>query len=231
MAFADKTDYFSLGDSNIIIVSSEQNKSIQVAQAKDDKGDVVAQETFGEIEAPTCSYVFKGNATTASMQIGKAITTSGKKYTITSIQIDTAAGSPPTMSVSGEEVTTTGTHSDCYYTVPQATIQVCHHAQTLWSAFTLTGTGCYLIGASYTASGSLTKATKNGDTIAYDIADGQLVASLTIQQSGSTEPTITEGSDWVITTPLSKSEPDAEYPTWTCTLTKPLKHSTSTSST
>lgn len=61
MSFKSKTDYFGLSSSTLLIVSSDENKSAQVAQAHDEKGDIVAQEVYGETMAPTCSYVVKGN--------------------------------------------------------------------------------------------------------------------------------------------------------------------------
>ena len=94
----------------------------------------------------------------------------------------------------------------------------------MWSAFTLAGTGCYLQSASYTAGGTISRATKNGETVSYDVTDGQLTVNLTIIQTGSTAPTVTPGSDWVMTSPLNCSNPDADYPSWTCTLSRYLEH-------
>ena len=179
MSFQSKTDYFNIAGNGLVITSSEENKSSQVAQAHDEKGDIVAEEVYGETSAPACTYVLSGDVAIGSINIGKATTGTGTKYVITSLQIDTTAGSPPSVQASGEEVPTTS-HTDCYYEVPSAAVNVCHHAQILWGAFTLSGQGCYLTQASYTASGSLTKATKDGETIAYDISDGQLQASITI---------------------------------------------------
>lgn len=133
--------------------------------------------------------------------------------------------------MSGEEVPKDSTHNDCYYEVPTASLKVCHHAQILWGCITNTedsvGQGVYLIQSSYTAQAQLTKATKDGTTLAYDVMEGQLTATLTFQQTGQAEPTYTKGSDWIITSPLTKSCPDADYPTWTVTLSKPLTHATS----
>lgn len=104
---------------------------------------------------------------------------------------------------------------------------MCHHAQILWSAFTLGGTGCYLQQANYTAGGTISRATKNGETVSYDVVDGQLTVNLTILQTDSTAPTVTAGSDWEITAPLNCSNPDADYPSWTCTLSRYLTHDAS----
>ena len=107
-------------------------------------------------------------------------------------------------------------------------MKLCHHAQILWSAFTLGGEGCYLQSANYTAGGTISRATKNGETVAYDVTDGKLEAQITIQQTGSAAPTVTKGTGWEITAPLSCSSPDADYPTWSCTLSRYLEHDTAT---
>lgn len=230
MSFQAKTDYFGLSTgsgSTFVITDSSENKSAQVATGQDEKGDVVAYEVYGEEMAPACSYVINANSTLGTIKIGEAITVTGisdKKFTITNVSISTAAGSPPKIDVSGSQIPNTVTHTDCTYTIPAATLEVCHHAQILWSAFTLGGTGCYLTQANYTASGDLTKATKDGTTISFDIANGQLVADITIQQTGNTVPTVTAGSGWVITAPLTQTNADASLPTWTCTVSKYLTH-------
>ena len=228
MSFQAKTDYFDLADdSTIVIVSSDENKSSTVIQARDEKGDVVAQEIVGITTAPSCSYVIKSNASTGEWKIGLPIVHDDKKYTISSIQINTGAGTPPSLQVSGEEVPATS-HEDCYYDIPSATVKVCHHAQILWGAFTFTeGTGgCYLTQANYTASGSLTKAQKDGETISYDISEGKIEAALTFVSTTGTKPTLTPGSGWTFTQELTKSEPDSDYNSYTCTLTKNLVHHT-----
>ena len=230
MAFkSNQTDYYGLGSTTLILTSSDENKSVTVVQARNEKGDFVAQETCGETSAPNCSFVLKGDTTLASVKLGSPNTSGDKKYAITSITIDTSAGSPPSVSVSGEEVPSNSTQ-DCYYDVPSATIKACHHAQILWGCITESGdtlgAGIYLTQSSYSAQASLTKATKDGDTLAYDVIEGQITATLTFQGTGAGTPSCTPGSDWVITSPLTKSSPDADYPTWTITLSKALKHAT-----
>ena len=227
MSFQAKTDYFGLSTasgSSFVITDSSENKTAQTVNGHDEKGDIVAYEVFGETMAPSCSYVLKADANLSSIVIGSPITVGSDKFTIVSVNISTSAGSPPKIDVSGEQIPSDTTHSDCTYTIPAATIKVCHHAQTLWSAFTLSGAGCYLTDASYTAGGTLTKASKDGDTVAFDISDGQLTATLTIQQTGSTEPSIQPGGNWYITSPLTKSCADSTLPSWSVTLTKNLSH-------
>ena len=223
MAFEKKTDYFGLATESggLVLTSSTENKSATVIQAHDEKGDVVAQEIVGETSAPSCTYVVKSDATLNGQKLGFA---SGG-YVVSSISITTGAGTPPSITVTGEAVPSSS-HTDCYYDTPACTVKVCHHAQTIFSAFTLSGDGCYLTSANYTISGSITKATKDGETIAYDIADGKIEAQVEIVQTGATEPSFAAGSDFTITSPLTKTEGDAAYPTWTATVTKNLTHHT-----
>lgn len=223
MAFQEKTDYFGLETESggLVLTSSTENKSATVIQAHDEKGDVVAQEIVGETSAPSCTYVVKSDAIITGQKLGFA---SGG-YVVSSISITTGAGTPPGITVTGEAVPSSS-HTDCYYDTPACTVDACHHAQTLFSAFTLSGVGCYLTSANYTISGSLTKATKDGETVAYDIADGKIEAQVEIVQTGATEPSFAAGADFTITSPLTKTDGDAAYPTWTATVTKNLTHHT-----
>lgn len=233
MAFkSTQTDYFGITGgvgSNFVITSSDENKTTTLVQARNSKGDYVAQDTCGDTEQPSCSYIIKGDASLGSLTIGKPTTVGTKKYTLTSLSIETSAGSPPSISASGEEVPD-NSNSDCYYEIPSASLKVCHHAQILWGCITENedslGSGVYLTQSSYSAQATLTKATKDGTTLAYDVIEGQITATLTFQGTGTGTPTCTAGNDWVITSPLTKSSPDADYPTWTITLSKALKHAT-----
>lgn len=228
MSFKAKTDFFGLASGGVVITESNENKTASTAEGHNEKGDIVAFEVFGETMSPQCTYVLSANTQLSSMQCGTPITGtgdySGKKFTLGGLTINTSAGSPPSIQASGEEIPSGTSHSDCTYTFPSATLKMCHHAQILWNAFTLTGDGCYLQQANYSAGGTISRATKNGETVAYDVVDGKLEVQLTIQQTGSTAPTVTAGSDWTITAPLNCSNPDADYPSWTCTLSRYLTH-------
>lgn len=228
MSFKAKTDFFGLASGGVVITESNENKTASTAEGHNEKGDVVAFEVFGETMSPQCTYVLSADTNLSSMQCGTPIAGtgdySGKKFTLGGLTINTTAGSPPSIQASGEEIPSGTSHSDCTYTFPSATLKMCHHAQILWSAFTLGGTGCYLQQANYNAGGTISRATKNGETVAYDVVDGKLEVQLTIQQTGDTKPTVTPGTDWTITAPLNCSNPDADYPSWTCTLSRYLEH-------
>lgn len=129
MAFTSKqTDYFGLSATNMILTSSDESKSATVVQAHNEKGDIVATDICGEIMMPNCSFALKGDVSLAGMKLGYPNTAESKKFAVTSITIDTGAGSPPSFSASGEQVPDDSTHQDCYYDIPSATVKVCHHA-------------------------------------------------------------------------------------------------------
>lgn len=234
MSFKAKTDFFGIAGNGFVITEANENRTASTVEGHNEKGDVVAYEVFGETMSPECTYVLSANASLSSMQCGTPVNGtgdySGKKFTLGSLTINTSAGSPPSVQASGEEIPANTTHSDCTYTFPAATLKMCHHAQILWDAFTLSGTGCYLQQANYTAGGTISRATKNGETVAFDVVDGQLTVNITVLQTGIAIPTVTAGENWVITSPMTCSNPDADYPTWTCTLSRYLVHDTTSNS-
>lgn len=58
------------------------------------------------------------------------------------------------------------------------------------------------------------------------MTDGKLEVQVTIIQTGNTSPTVTAGTNWTITAPLNCSNPDADYPSYSCTLSRYLEHDT-----
>lgn len=231
MSWQAKTDFFGLATAanGLEVTESNENKTASTAEGHNEKGDVVAFEVFGETMSPSNSYVLGKDLTLSTLpKCGEPITGptgyTGKKFTLGSITISTSAGAPPTIQATGEEIPASTTHSDCTYTFPSTTLKLCHHAQILWGAFTLGGEGCYLQQANYTAGGTISRATKDGSTVSFDVVDGKLEVQITIQQTSSTAPTLTAGTDWTITAPLTCSSPDADYPSWTATLSRYLEH-------
>ena len=151
MSFQSKTDFFGIATqaNGLEVTEANENKTASTAEGHNEKGDVVAFEVFGETMSPSNTYVLGADLTLSGLpNCGAPIAGTGdyagKKFTLGSITISTSAGSPPTIQASGEEIPASTTHSDCTYAFPSSTLKLCHHAQILWSAFTLGGTGCYL---------------------------------------------------------------------------------------
>lgn len=178
MSFKAKYDFFGLTGKGLVITESNENAAATTVQAQNEKGDYVAYEVFAQTMSPDCSYVISADTEMSTMKCGTVINGtsdySGKKFTLGSLTINTAAGTPPTVQAAGEEIPSDTLSSDCTYTFPAATLKACHHAQVLWNAFELGGAGCYLQNATYTAGGTVSRATKDGETVAYDVVEGQL---------------------------------------------------------
>lgn len=230
MSFIAKTDPFSLSGAGkfLALVSVTDGKSASVAEARNENGDVVATTMYGVQYSPAYEYRVAGSGNVAIPSLGSVVTTTmadgtSVKLVVTGWALNTAAGSENTFSLNAESVPS-GVTAICPYVCDCGTVAVgpCMHAKSLFSAFTLGGTGCHLQSANYAGACDLGRATKDGDTIACGITNGRITASVTIIQTGSTVPTLTAGTGWEVTSPLSCTNPDADYPTWTATLVKYL---------
>lgn len=73
-------------------------------------------------------------------------------------------------------------------------------------------------------AGSISEATKDGVTIAHDLTDGRIEVTGTIQVSDASygTPALSCASGWTITAPLTQTNPDSDYPTYTFTIVKYL---------
>lgn len=223
MAFLAKTDYFGLAGTALECTASNDGASASVAEAKGADGSVVAHEVYGEALAPSCDYLLKADWTSAAgaVKLGSVKATDGKSVALSTVSINTSAGSAPTVAASGEQVED-GATDGCLYEVPEFSLPKTHHAHILFSAFTLSGEGCHLTAANYTASAGVTKATKDGAVLAHDVGEGKIEAVVTIVQTGAAAPSLAAGEGWSITSPLAMTNPDADYPTYSATLTRYL---------
>ena len=174
-----------------------------------------------EYAAPSCSYELKTDIE-KTVTLGGLTTigsgASAKKYMLTSVELATSAGQAPTMSASGVEVGS-DTEEGCTCDV-EFVAAFLHHAQTLFSAFELSNGK--LQSANYTASCEPTHAEADGVRLNSDAHGFKIEASVTIGAAGSTVPTLAAGTGWAITSPLTCSNPNADYPSYTATLTKYL---------
>lgn len=223
MAFATKTDPFEIvGNAGILeCVSVTDNKSASVAEAHDENGSFVAYEVFGEQIAPSADYKVKKSGSIQGVKLGAVTTYDSKRVVLSNIHIHTGAGEETTVTASGEQVedSTDGT-CPAKYSLPDIPVGVCHHAKALFNAFAVGGTGCHLQTADYDFACVVGKATKDGETIAHGVYEAYGEVQVEIIQTGSADPTLTvpQNSSWFISSPLSKTNPDADYPTWSATL-------------
>lgn len=222
MAFTSRIDYFGKGAGAVLVqVSDSQSSSYAVnATAPNERGDVVARDLGGLRDAPTVDYVVKA-AGNVEVSLGAVNTVSSKVYCLLGLSISTKAGTPPTVQMSGESLQDGATVSSTV-TVPAIAIASLHKAQILAAAFTITGDGCKLTECGLEVKANLTRATKDGDTVAHDVHGASIVVSGKVVQSGATPPVITAGDGYELTQPQSQDNPDEGYTEWTFEATKDL---------
>lgn len=220
-----KTDYFGIADSAVVVTDDDQGVSATTLESKGQDGAYVACEVFGTKLAPSCDYKMKGRWVIASgseKKLGKVTEVDDKSFALIELSISTSNSSIPEISAKGNQVED-GATDGCLFTIPAFTLEKKSHAQILWTAFTLTGTGCHLQSANYTASATLVPSEKDGSVLAFDVAEGKIEAEVEILQVGETEPTLTAGAGWTITDPLSCANADSANPTWKAKLVKHLE--------
>ena len=222
MSFKAKSDYYGLSAQaeNLVLTSTTENRSASVAEAKGEDGFVVATEMYGNVSAPACEYVAKGDVSLDAIKIGTVTVIDEHSFCLSSLSFSTSAGAAPTASASGQQVED-GAKVACTCTLPSISVDGLHHAQT-FGAFTVSGKGAHLTQSSLNVNGTVSTATKDGEVIAHDITDVRLEVSGTIQVSDSTyaAPTVALSADWVMTSPLSETNPDGDFPTYAFTATK-----------
>ena len=107
--------------------------------------------------------------------------------------------------------------------MPNVTISPLHHAQN-FGAFTIAGSGAHLTQSTFAAECTVSTADKDGVPLAHDIVGGKVTVTGTIQVSNSSYgvPTVTPSNGWDMTSPLTETNPDGDFPTYTFGLTNYL---------
>lgn len=245
--FIEKIDYFGLAGTSLAVTSDTSGYSAEAIEPTDDKGSYIkdASMTYSAKLSPSNDYAVKAKWSPETFALGSintvrlatpassGIAAQEKDWSIclTNVSISTSAGSTPTVSASGESVED-GSVATCTYNATGFVLPTTHHAHILMDAFTLTGDGCYLKSANYTMSCSLGTATKNGTVLSHDVYEGVVECQIDILQvkdanpDVTTPPVVTPGEDWVITSPLTRTNSDSDYPTWSATLRKYLVKTT-----
>lgn len=218
MAFAPKTDFGGLSaiDPNILVRDDAENTSQEKYQPTGQKGQFCDLEVYGEDQAPTNTYAIKGDLDLddGDIKIG-AIKTIGegaaaKKYALESFEIGTAGGTPPTLSATSQLVESGADASTMpYAAIPAFKLRKRHHAQILFAAFTLAGTGCELISCNARCGGTIGKDKLVGVPIGSDVNSVSIVVSGTILQFGDTAPTLNPATGWKVTQKPTCTNPEA----------------------
>lgn len=220
-AFGTPIDYYNLDASPLKLKSSSENKTSQTKEAQNARGDNIARDVYGERAAPTCEFevIAAGNITPV---LGSVNTENSVVYMLTGGTITTKYNTPPAVSVAGTSLQAGATVSSTV-TVGPIPISVFHKAQVLDSAFVLGGAGCELNECTLEFGSRPSFAEVNGVIVAHDIAADKITVKITVVQTvAGTPPTLTAGTGYAITKPLTTDNPDADYPRWTAELVKDL---------
>lgn len=228
MALKTKTDYYGIATTGLEVSDTSENRSISTAEAQGEDGFVVATESFGEKVAPTVNYVVTGTSVTLSdVVLGERIAfgtgQNAHKLMLATITISTSAGNAPTVSATGQQVEDGDGIDNCTVTLDDVTISGLHHAQ-FFGGITMSGTGAHLTSSTYTLECTISTADVDGVTKASDLTGGKRTFTGNITVSGSTYavPTITLPSGWHFTTPVTETNPNGDFPTYTFTAEAPL---------
>lgn len=221
-AFIAKLDFAALATvgNGLIVKDHSRNASNQFVKGSDQRGDTIAHNVFGSRAAPVVNYELSLDLTAFQVTLGTVNTVDTAPYMVKQIDIKTAKGTPVTLSATTEKLqaAATATSTIDFGTI---TLSKLHKAQFIADSVTLGGTGASLQSCDISFKATPTFAEVAGVIKSHDIAGGEVTQALTILQTGSAVPTVTAGTGWEITDELKEtSNPDSNYPTWTCTLTK-----------
>lgn len=229
MAFQNKIDYSGLTDlvTGLSLRDDNSNDSVETYFPTGQDGSYVAGEVYGNDSAPTNALALTANIThtAGTIKLGKITTvgegSSAKKYMLERVTINTAGGQPVSVSATSQLVES-GATDDCLYSVPAFSLTKKHHAQDIFSALTLTGTGCEFTSLTANIGCSIGKDKLVGNVISSDIGQGVIEITGTILQTGATAPTLSAATGWVISQPPTATNPETSYKTWSFTVRKNL---------
>lgn len=221
MSWGSKTDYCGLAGTAVVCKGATENRSGSYLEKTGQDGSIVATKLYGTANAsPSNEYAIKGDAT-LSVVLGSVATVDGKKYMLQSVSVSTGSATEPTLSATAVQVED-GAATGSRYAAPSLSLSPDDVAQVLFGGFTLSGTGCELTQCNAEISCTVGLTTVNGDPVASDPHTAKIVLSLTILQTGEAEPSVSPATGWELSAPLTSSDPDADLPTWTCSVSKAL---------
>jgi hypothetical protein len=227
MSWESKTDYCGLAVANKLeIKSSSMNRSGQYLEKAGQSGAIAATKAYGIVDAPSCEYVVKAeNAFAAgAIKLGAVTTIDNKRYALARFTYSNGADQEPTFSGTAQEIESTTDGTTRTFDCPAFSISPDESAEMLMSAATLSGSGCELTKCTLTCSANVKNHTKNGTPVASDVTMGKATVEVEILQTSTTAPTLAAGTGWDISSPLTCDDPDADFPTWKATLSKPLAY-------
>lgn len=221
MSWESKQDYCGLASASIVCKGANENRSGSYLEKTGEHGDIIATKAYGTANAsPSNEYAIKADAT-LSVVLGAVTEVDGKKYMLQSVSVGTGSATEPTLSATAVQVEN-GAATDNKFAAPALTLSPDDIAQFLFSGFTLSGDGCELTQCNAEISCTVGLTTVNGDPVASDPHTGHIQMSISVIQTGTAAPTVTPAKGWDLSAPLSCDDPDADLPTWTCSVSMPL---------
>ncbi len=230
MALKTKVDYFGLATAGFSVSDTAENRQPgYVAEARGPDNFLVAVDSGEESVGPSVDYVVTGSASLASVVLGSVTTILGKPVALGGISVTTQAGQPPKMTATGKEIESGGS-AHCTATVSGVTLSPLYHAQD-FGLFTVTGG--QLQQSTLEISGDIATAAVDGVVKSSDLVGAAVTVSGTIvgvSDAGAVStPTValkTPGGNvlaGVLTQPLTETNPNGEFPTYTFTAQFGLK--------
>lgn len=230
MALLTKVDYYNLGGSGWEVSDTSENRAVgYTAEAQGPNGFIVAVDAAGENVAPQVNYVATAAATLSGVVLGSVQTVLGKQVALGGITINTSAGEAPTMTATGSQIEDNGTEH-CTCTLGSISVSGLFHAQD-FGLFTIANG--QLTSSTLAIEGNINTAMVDGVIKSSDLVGGRITITgevVGVSDAGAiSTPTLTIGTPsgnigtGVITQPLSQTNPNGDFPTYSFTVEFPLK--------
>lgn len=212
--------------SGITPKSSSDGKTSSLAEAQNSYGDTAAHDVYGEVLAPSTEYAVTGEVDLSDISLGTIHTSGGKKLMLTEVVVNTQAGQPPTVSISGVEVESGATDKRTY--ACSGTLTPRSKAQDVTGAFTASDKFTQI---TTTFAVDPHVETVGGTPVASDASHGRIEVQATMTDgAGNASITAATGGGFTVTASPAETHPDANYVTRTATATKFLAGTESPSS-
>lgn len=227
MSWESKTDYCGLAvNGKVVIKSSNMNRSGQYLEKAGKSGAICATKPYGTLDAPSCDYAVKGahSFEAGDIKLGAVTTVDSKRYALQSVHYACGADMEPEFSGTAQEIEAQTDGKQRTFDVPAFDVSPDECAEMVMSAATVGGVGCELTKVTMDASANVKPHTVNGVPVASDCTMGHVTVQVEILQTGGAKPTLEAETDWDISSPLTCSDPDSDFPVWTATLSKPLEY-------
>jgi len=199
--------------------SSSDGKTSSVAEAPDEYGDTNAHDVYGEVLNPQTEYAVTDEVDLSDIVLGSIHTyNTTKKLMLTQVTVNTQAGNPPTVTISGVEVEAGATEKRTYALA--GTLTPRSKAQDVCGAFTPSANFTQI---NTTAAVDPHVQTVKGVPVASDASHGRIEVQATLTD-GAGNGTITAAGEggFTVTSSPAETDPDANYITRAATATKYL---------